>query len=272
MNRDSLVPWLCAAALFASPLTAQEIGVRAGQADVQVDGANVDVDVRRQDPNTPILNRPRTQNPAAVSNAEIAQWVLIDQRNMVALSEYAVQRTQSRDVRNLAEQIINDHQSLIQTLDRFATARPQVRAQRQDQGADEPTEERRRVRDTTRRPLERLADRIDERVEERAEGGGPRIAQGRGLLARGPSPWIEIHQEISNQLAEKARKDLEQRQGREFEGAFLGMIVAAHLNEEATLSVLSQRAEGDLKNALENALESAREHREEAEKVMDKVR
>lgn len=293
MKRYFLTQVVCATTLIATPLVAQDVDVRAGQAEVQVDAAAGDVEVKRSGDRQRVIDRSR-RNLGAIANAQIADWLIADQRNMIELSEFAVQKAETPQVRQLAEKIINDHQALLQSLERIAANRDRSRdtaaptdqevtpIESEDSTADDVTTRRRR--DSDGRRVGNIVERVQERAEEVAERAERVLDRTRQaideevsdepaprMLARNPSPWVEIHQQIVDKVAEKSRKDLEKRSGHEFEAAFLGLVVASHIQQEATLKVLSNRATGPLKERLKDAEVMVSQHREQAEQAMDKI-
>jgi len=294
MKRYFLTQIVCATTLIAAPLVAQEVDVRAGQTEVKVNSAASDVNVQRSGDQQPNIDRTR-RNLGVVANAQIVDWLIVDQRNMIELSEFAIQKAETPQVRQLAEKIINDHQTLLQSLERIASNRDRSReavapndqdvdsAQRPVSTDDDADARRRRDSDGGR--IGNFVDRVQDRTEkvvERAERALDNTRQAieeevsaesaPRMLARNPSPWVEIHQQIVSKMAEESRNDLEKRSGYEFEAAFLGLVVASHIHQGATLNVLSDRATGPLKERLMDAEAVVQQHRQQAEQLMGKIK
>ncbi len=141
----------------------------------------------------------------------------------------------------------------------------------------------RRAADGVIRPIERLADRVEDGVERVAEGaqnaaeatreaidanlGDDRVARQSRMQVATPAA-VQLHREIVAQTARIARTDLEQRDGYEFNAAFVGMMEAAHLQQQATFEVMTQHADGELRTVLEDALTTIKQHRQQAGQVM----
>ncbi len=303
-----VAPLGCAAVMLGSLTTsaalAQVVDVQAGGTAVQVDRTDGQAAAPRD---SQVIQNDR-QRPRSGENMErqIADWLMVDQQQMVNLAKFGMQKTQSPKVRELAQTIVSDHEAFARKLadagSRGSDARRSADAsdeprdpsreaardarrtadpdsdQGQGQGQDQDQE-----RSGERRPLENLGARLDEGVErlaDRAERvvGDAREGLGRAVDGERPnrSPrglrWVEIHREIAQKLEDAARQDLEKRQGYEFDAAFVGMLVAAHLQQEATLDVLSSRATGDLAETLNQALASVKQHRQAAEQVMGQIK
>lgn len=271
--------------LSATSLLAQDIELQSEDAVVDVDERGVDVDVQRES------NRRRA---ASGMNAQIAQWLTIDQRSIVDLAEFGLQRTKTPEVRQLAESIIEDHRALARQLAGFQRATGGTTAEvrraplREDSREDarERLRDNRRDRDGVRRPVENLVDRVEdglERLGDRAERAVENVDDAfdddseRDVLvdrsSRGPtSAWVQIHREIVERLSEMSKADLDKRSGYEFDASLVGMFVASHLQQEATMKVLAQRATGNLKQNLQRAVTTLRQHRERAEQVMQNAK
>lgn len=145
----------------------------------------------------------------------------------------------------------------------------------------------RRAADGVVRPIERLADRVEDGVERVAEGaqnaaeatreaidanlGDDRVAR-QPRMQPATSGTVQLHREIVAQTARIARTDLEQRDGYEFNAAFVGMMEAAHLQQQATFEVMAQHADGELRTVLQDALATIKQHRQAAGQVMQNLK
>ncbi len=290
---------------LAMPAFGQGIDVQAGGTGVQAGSGEVDVDVDVDDSDSRRDSRPESAggNVGNSLNAQIASWARTDQQSIVELAQFGVSRTQTPAVKELANTISRAHRKLAEQLAKFAPAdlatssidanserRPDVRDRRQSaQHSDETTTEARRDaardRDGVRTPLENLGDRVENRVDRLADRAEQAADATRDAIDRSTmseqelrrnrlshSPWLNIHHEIAAELDRSARHELQQYKGYEFDASFIGMLIASHLQQEATLKVLSQLASGDLANTLETALVEIRQHREHAETVMNSIK
>lgn len=282
------------AALMAVQGWGQEIDVEAGDTDVRVDqqGVDVEADPDRRDPATRQNRRDaRPAAGAAAMNRNLASWMIVDQRALIDLAKFGIERTKTPEVRQLAEAIVQDHQSLVEQLETFRSPR---QVDDQDAAAEDRTrpvgadqrQERRRdraeAREDSDRPLENLADRLErgaERVAERAERV---VDEVRGAIGRESDPrdtrrglgvnWLAIHREIADALVEQSKQNLEQESGYQFDASLVGMFVAAHLKQEATLEVMQKHASGELRETIGQALKIESSHRQQAEQVMETIK
>lgn len=268
------------ALLTVSSVFAQQIDVEAGETEVEVGQRGVSVDTDTSRPNERKIAGPSIDQRM---NHQIADWLIVDQQAVIDLANFGLERTKTPEVRQLAERIVQDHRALIDQLNavgsvnRSGASAAERRDDLQDERAEAAREVRRdarRERDGVRRPLENIVDRVEDgveriadRVERTFEGefAEPNIA---AVPTATDASWVQIHRQIKDRLNAVARQDLEKRSGYEFDAALVGMLVASHLQQEATMEVLSKWAEGDLSNTLTKASETIRHHRQEAEHVM----
>ena len=266
-------------------LRGQEVDVRAGQTDVEINRSDVNVNVPNADERARDIQR---------TQREIASWLLADQKSIIDLAEFGANRTKSSEVRQLAEAIVRDHSALSEKLSQVSgerIARPRsadrdernlapsskdvnARANEQREANREATGDARRNRDGVRRPLENIVDRIEDGVErvadrtERAIDAVERDLDVDEKTRSGTTPWVHIHHEIADKLTRAAQQDLEKREGFEFDASLIGMLIAAHLQQQATLEVLGKQASGNLRQTLEQAEKTVEQHRIMAEHVM----
>lgn len=285
----TLVTATTLSALLSTPAFCQDVSVDVNDGQTQVRAERQRVDVRRD------RDARRPRDAANRSNQQIAKWVVVDQKHIVDLAEYGLQRTKTPEVRELAETIVREHQQLADrlsamvnadTIPRESRSADEItRDQEQRSGAAEDTvagsREARRNRDDRRRPLENLGDRLEEGVERVADRTERAIENTREAIRRelnddqpmrGSVAWVDIHRDIAGEVAKTAQRDLEKVHGYEFDASFVGMLSAAHIQQEATLAVLSNRASGDLASTLEEALQTIRQHKQHADRVMQTIK
>jgi predicted outer membrane protein len=284
VNLILLIVALAASTAGAQTVAGQEVDVDAGATDVEVDrdGVRVDTGLNAE------TNRPQFRRGERM-NHQIASWLLIDQRKLVDLTQFGLERSKTPEVRQLLETILRDHESLMNQLDsaaELATAgdRDASATRRENrQTRREARQERDEARGAERRPLEDLGERLEQGIERLGESaervvadareGIDRLVEGEQASRRvADSPWLDIHREITEKLASVAQQDLEQRQGHEFDAALVGMLVAAHLQQQATLEVLSSRATGELADTLSKARDTVEQHRRHAEQAMNRIK
>lgn len=295
----------CFALLIGSFTTAvaraQIVDVQAGDTAVEVDRDDVQVETLRER-QFPRTDRQRLGGGDNMDR-QIAQWLIVDQRTVISLARYGLERSQSPQVRELAEAIAGEHEEFARKLVEASSRDsrnlpPNAATDVPRESTEEAVREDRRGRvrelDSNRRPVEsrplgNLGARLDEGVERLADTAERVVDDARVGLGRVAAEadravdadrasgrtrgarWMDIHRDIAQKLEDVVHEDLQKRQGYEFEAAFVGMLVASHLQQEATLEVLRSRASGELAVTIEQALASVKQHRERAEQVMGQI-
>ena len=165
--------------------------------------------------------------------------------------------------------------------------REEVRDERRD--AREFAADQRRAVDGER-PLENLADRVEDGAERLAQGARNTLEGAREEIdarvdddqprrqgsvnqpiSGRTSPWVELHTQIAQQASQHAVQTLQNRQGQQFDPAFVGLMIAAHMQEQATLEAMQNRASRELQPVLESALQTTKQHTQKAKQVMQAI-
>lgn len=246
--------------------------------------------------------------PGAIGNQaqgtpdqQIAATLWAANRNEVELAKLAQQKAQSDSVKEFAATAIKDH---TQAADKFARAAGNLvsaNTARGGVGTTPPRDVRKPViqddeaRDETREEAPRgkkQADREDRedardnprreaREDAREEGrevrrtGREEAREGRTTTQRGGAQgfnWVSVHLEVADQCLQSAKKELNDKQGAEFDKCYMGLQVAAHMGMVDQLEVLKNHASSQLQPDIEQALETTKEHLEEAKKIMENIK
>jgi predicted outer membrane protein len=170
------------------------------------------------------------------ADQQLAACLIVDNQGEVAVAKIAQQRGQDAQVKRFAEKMIEDHGQFLTKLQRFAPAQ----RDRQEQAAEA-------------RPAER-ADRPAQR-----EGGQ------RGLN------FVALKRELGQQCLQSARKELESKEGAEFDKCFMGMQVMKHMQALDTMKVFKNHASPELAKTLDEGIETASTHLEHAKEIAKKL-
>jgi predicted outer membrane protein len=213
------------------------------------------------------------------SDQQIAAFLYGAAHNEVELAKFAQQHAKSDEVKEFAAHMIKDHSEQADHLARFAGNLVTMKEGRRPESARRETgrEEGRRI-EARRVPPEsregapetrRDADaRRDEARGAEARGGREEATERAGAM-HGPLNWTAIHKEIADQCLKSTKEELSRYKGDDFDKAYIGQQLAAHMQLEDALKVLQHHASGQLKQQLEQDLETIQEHFKEAQKIMD---
>lgn len=189
------------------------------------------------------------------ADAQIASLLAMGNRNEIEISKFAQERLQNEDAREFAANMIKEHTPAMQRLQQFASQQGPARGQRD--GAANASDEA---------EGEQAPGAIDQNrpVRQRpADGAAEAGRQRRPGLA-----WGQVHRELADQCLESTRKALEEHKGADFDKAYLGQQIVAHMEMIDKLTVLRNHASSDLQQEIDSQLTSAKEHLDHAKKLM----
>jgi hypothetical protein len=85
----------------------------------------------------------------------------------------------------------------------------------------------------------------------------------------GPLNWEAVHQEIAREGLESCKKELSRYEGNDFDKAFLGHQLGAHMMSATQLKVLRNHVSSQLASEIDAAHSTTEEHIKHLRKVMD---
>jgi predicted outer membrane protein len=219
-----------------------------------------------QEPRTGAPMEPRTsQDPmrstsATETDAVLATWLLTANNNEIAVSQIAVQRAQDPEVKQFAQKMVDDHRKLAEKLQPFAPTGTSGMF-----GANRPA-------DDDPRPG---SDGTD--GDHRA-GGTDGTGQGRAHEASSPRSsgaghvdHVALLQDLGRQCLETARKELDQKQGAEFDRCYMGMAIGAHMKANDEMIVFQKHASSQLRSVIADGQPTVAAHLQHAKDLARKL-
>jgi predicted outer membrane protein len=242
------------------------------------------------------------------SDQEIAHMIVGGNRNEVEIAKFARDRLQSKEAKEVATMMIKDHTEALQKFSRLAGMPAGSGAAGSDErgSADGVNRNDRRAGEEkkTDRPTATSATNPSNAgansgntspagtVPNNAAGGpggvanatarnaqGTVTAQGQGAGTRGAGSgntaanqslnWQAVHQEVCEEDLAGAKKELGRYEGKEFDKAYLGHQVAAHLTMATKLKVLRRHVSSQLASEIDNALATTESHLKHIRSVME---
>jgi predicted outer membrane protein len=190
----------------------------------------------------PQLGHPNTtyyrgSNAGAVSQEldyYLANCLQIKNQAEIEANEFAQERADSTDVKQFAEQMVQDHRELGQRLAQAAGTSGQTN---QATAIGQSDAQRRTASDTN-----------------------PALNQ-----------LIEIDRQITARCSAMAREKLGQKSGAEFDECYVGSQIGAHMQMLAALEVISQQAGGDLRQVAQEAKTTVESHLKHAEQLAEEL-
>jgi len=198
----------------------------------------------------------------------IAQVLLIDNENEVALAKLAQKEAQSKDVKAFAEHMVKDHDEFIAQLQKFAGRQ------------DNATRDQGRTSTTTTGTTGNQSEQSRTNQGQGAESGRTTSTQGgttgttvqtgttdAGHMAQGDR-FLQIKREIGQRCLASAQRELEQKKGEEFDHVYMGLQVFQHQQMIDELAVFRNHASQNLASVLKQGEETSERHLDEAKKLV----
>jgi predicted outer membrane protein len=272
-------------------LPAQQIGTRntpPGRAQQQAQPAEA---TQPGQPGAPQLNRPqanRTQparqqqpytsnyrgessNTAAQSSTVegyLVNCLLKKNKGEIEISQFAAEQTQDPQVKEFAQQVIKDHQNVVEKLRQLAGT--------SSLDANARVASDRSAIDTTPAPGSSGTDnatlgandaRNATRSNERGNIARPGM-QGNAALGQ----LASIEEKIADRCQQNLKEELQSKSGTDFDQCYVGSQIAGHMQMLAALEVLADEGPGQLKQAAEDTKDIVQQHLDHAKQLANDMK
>jgi predicted outer membrane protein len=203
--------------------------------------------------------------PAQASNkhddAFLATWVLTANNNEVTLSQIAQQKAQNEEVKQFAQKMVTDHQQAATKLQPF-TSGPGLGSHPAG-GLGEEHSNPGSISGTSGQ----TGSAAGQQPARPVEAGLGRM----GMDLAGNLDHIGLITELGRQCLETGRKELEQKQGAEFDRCYMGMAIGMHTGMNDMLTVFQNHASSELRTALADAQRTVQMHLEQAKQIAKRL-
>ena len=245
--------------------------VRTGQ----LDRPGTQVDRRESGQTTAQLGQRDSQARAGGESQEVERFyaacLLAKNQAEIELAQFAQQQAQNPQVKQFAQQMVQDHQRIAQQLQQVAGGQGDQSSSRTNNATQSPglsgqNDAQRQASDTTRLPGSSGAAQTESRTA-------------RGLTATGGSQeksgttakLIQIDRKISERQSQAVREELQQKDGAEFDKAYVGTMIHAHMNMLAALETIEQQGLGQLAQVAQQAQPTVQQHLEHAKQLKEQL-
>ena len=179
----------------------------------------------------------------------LAGCLLMKNQAEIELSQFGQQQAQNPQVKQFAQMLVQEHQQLSQQLKQIAGQQTGLQAGRQRVGAAGQTDTQRTQQDPTAR-AERTPAGQEGQIINQLE---------------------DVNRQITQRCLEMTKEKLQEKQGAEFDKAFLGTQISMHIDSLAALEVIQQEASGQLAQVAQQAAQTVEQHLEQAEQLMQQL-
>ena len=82
--------------------------------------------------------------------------------------------------------------------------------------------------------------------------------------------WVQIHKELADKCLTSTKKELGSYEGDDFDKAYMGQQIVAHMEMIDKLTVLRNHASSQLQQEIDKSIEMGERHLAEAREIMNK--
>lgn len=220
--------------------------------------------------------RPHQAQMSEVMDVLLSTWLIGDNNVEVQLSRLAIDRSQNEQVRQFAQQMVQEHQQLIEQLHRAGMdveAREGQQSQRLRQQEQQASQQRQQGQQQAlqqqQQPRQPIAQQRSPQQGQRQAGYRPQAneQQVQRISSTPAMKLLSIHKEMGDQFVTLMRQELQNKQGAEFDRAFMGGQIVAHHHMLATLQAMEGHASPELQKIIDQATIHTQQHLQEARNI-----
>lgn len=220
----------------------------------------------------------------------LASCLLGKNQSEVQLSELAQQKSENPDVKQFAEEMIKDHRKMIEQLQPLAGMQASTttgaRSETERSTATE-TPNTRSSSESVGRPSESTTLPGSSATDRTIPPSGttaaaPRLgtsetttnvtANDRAVAGGGAIQQLgQIERQVGDRATQMTRDDLQQKSGADFDKAFVGCTISAHVHALAALEVIGQQTQGQLAQVAKQAQPTVQQHLDHAKQLMKQL-
>jgi predicted outer membrane protein len=228
-----------------------------------------------------------TKAHAAQLDRYVASCAITENENEIKLAKLAQQRATNPDVKAFAEMMVKDHTAFLEKLRPFDTARQG--GVRGTEGANPATRDDAAPADRSpiRQPevsrgqidqpgSSRVGPRDDRSADNRTtDNRTDRSGSQQTGMAWGNSIPVQTLIQVKDEIAQKClasdQRELQQKEGADFDRCYMGAQVGAHMKMADALSVLQNHVSADFQQVLSQGGETAQQHLTQAKKLFEQL-
>jgi predicted outer membrane protein len=199
----------------------------------------------------------------SLTDWQIAEWLSVDNQGEVALAEIAEQQASDKDVKKFAQQMMDEHKELLQKLQRLkGVGRGEPRQGQPGQG--QPGQ----GQPGQARPEGQVRQgQVPQRQPQQGQFQPGQIQPQQGRPQQGLDLVMLKHQ-LGEQCRQSASRELQRKDGSEFDKCYMGMQIGMHMQMLDTLKVMSRYASHELDQLIEEGEKTTESHLDHAKKIM----
>lgn len=201
----------------------------------------------------------QTGHASANQNAMFATWLAQANHAEVELAKLAQQRAQHEEVKKFAQQMVKDHSQFLAKLEQAGAQRWQS------------TTEGNRSQPSFARSGDTQQDRTRGNDGQQTRARASIDPAVRGNQSHNLQQLTSIKQEIAEQCLQNVKQELSQKEGAEFDKAYIGVQVGKHLEMLSALQVLERHTSGEFAQLVSQGIETTQQHLQHAKSICEKL-
>ena len=215
------------------------------------------------------------QTAANPSDMQIAAWLLVGNHEEVALAKLAQQHAHSQKVKDIAREMDEQHMQFIGQLHRFTGARAETIGAQQNAGQQFGSQQAGAQQPAVQQPgAEQPGAR--QSVAGQAVAGQPANQTLTSSITNNPNAtgmgqglnFVAVIQQMGQQCEQSLAREMSEYQGAEFDKAYAGQQIGAHLAMLTKLRVLRQHASPQLQQVLAQGEKTTQHHLDQFKQLM----
>ncbi len=201
------------------------------------------------------------ENNTASNNANLDQFIatclLIGNQEEVAMAQEAVDRAENKQVKEFAQKLVDDHQKAIQKLQQHANQSMGLNVNG-DATADRSSEGDKYVSTDSATAQRYTANKVDINSSNMA---------GSGAL----NQVLQMNRQAAQECLSMTKSMMQEKQGAEFDKAFAGSQIGAHVGMLAKLKASQQHASPELASIIKESEQSVQQHLDHAKQLCQEL-
>lgn len=207
--------------------------------------------------------------------SHIANCLMLGNQEEIVLLTMGKDKTENADLKQAAEKMIQDHQQFIQQLQPHASIQANelsqwLPADSSNSGQTQPGQKQRDQAANTQRPANEAT--ATNTLPGQRRGTPAQVVSNPGQAANQSDglakQLIELEKNVAKECIRMSKEAMQDKQGPEFDKAFVGAQVLAHVGMLAKLKASEEAVSGELQQLLKKGQETTKQHKEQLVSMM----
>ena len=191
-------------------------------------------------------------NASQVDN-RVASCLILANLGEIELAKFAEENLDDGEAKKFAKMLAEDHKKLVKELERFAPQAASTKLSSDNSSANRNQQQR-----ATQQAGTNITPGFD----------NPSASQQTAAQNPTDQKLFQIEKEAVQNCVAMTKQELQEKQGKEMEKAFVGCQIGAHIQMVAKLKAAENSVSGELQQVIAKARDKAQAHLDEAKQLM----